>query len=81
MPLYIRDDEVDALAIKVMNMTKAPNKTEAVRRALMHELARSSKTVPLKDRVDQITLRIKARMGQNQTDFDPKKFADDMWGS
>lgn len=80
MPLYIRDDDVDALAVKVMQMTKAPSKTEAVRRALMHELDRNTQAVPVKDRVAQLTQRVKARMGPNQSDFDPKKFADDMWG-
>jgi antitoxin VapB len=33
MPLYIRDDEVDALAVKVQAVTGARTKTDAVRTA------------------------------------------------
>ncbi len=48
MSLYIRDDDVDALAKKVQQVTKAPTKTEAVRRALENELAPVEKLLPLK---------------------------------
>jgi antitoxin VapB len=34
MPLYIKDDAIDRLARRYQVLTKAPSKTEAVRRAL-----------------------------------------------
>ncbi|MDR6635537.1 hypothetical protein J2X72_004351 [Phyllobacterium sp. 1468] len=80
MSLYIRDNEVDALAVKVQRLTKAPNKTEAVRRALQNELARAQEAVPLKDRIKMIQDDVKARMGPNKPDFDMKKYTDEMWG-
>jgi antitoxin VapB len=79
MSLYIRDDEVDALAKKVQQVTKAPNKTEAVRRALQNELARAQQSIPLKERVKKLQDRVQDRVGPNKPAFDMKKFTDDMW--
>jgi antitoxin VapB len=79
LSLYIRDDDVDALAKKVQQVTKAPTKTEAVRRALENELARAEQAVPLKERVRKIQDSVRAKMGPNKPDFDMKKFTDDMW--
>lgn len=52
--LYIRDSDVDELAKKVQKLTNAPNKTEAVRRALENELARAKETIPLVERIRKI---------------------------
>lgn len=79
MPLYIRDEEVNSLVEKVMKMTKAPNKTEVVRRAMLRELERDRQSTPLIEQVNQIRQRIKARMGNNPVEFDQKKFTDEMW--
>lgn len=79
MSLYIRDNDVDALAKKVQQATNAPTKTEAVRRALQNELTRAQQTLPLRERVKKIQDKVKARMGPNASDFDMKKFTDDMW--
>lgn len=38
MPLYIKDDSIDALARRYQALTKAPTKTEAVRLALQKAL-------------------------------------------
>ncbi|MGN7964338.1 type II toxin-antitoxin system VapB family antitoxin [Brucella sp. 22210] len=51
MPLYIRDQSVDDLAIKAAKLGKAPNKTEAVRRALLNEIAHLEPAEPLEQRV------------------------------
>lgn len=78
MALFIRDDEVDALATALQKATKAGTKKEAVRRALQNELERARQRrladtlVDLQDRV--------AAMGPNDPDFDMKKFTDEMWG-
>ena len=78
MPLYIRDDEVDALATRLQRETNASSKTEAVRIALVHELERNCAAVPLRDRIAQ--LQDKARkLGLPNPDFDMKKFTDEMW--
>lgn len=79
MPLYIRDEEVNSLVEKVMKLTKAPNKTEVVRRAMLRELERDRQSTPLLEQVNQIRQRIKARMGNNRVEFDQKKFTDEMW--
>ncbi|HTN97967.1 MAG TPA: type II toxin-antitoxin system VapB family antitoxin, partial [Nordella sp.] len=51
MALFIRDDEVDALADEVRKLTKVKTKTEAVRRALQAQLAEARRALPLKDRL------------------------------
>ncbi len=78
MPLYIRDDEVDALAAKLQRETNAPSKTEAVRTALLHELERNRAKVPLRDRIVRLQEEAK-KIGLPNPDFDMKKFTDEMW--
>ncbi|MBB4186539.1 type II toxin-antitoxin system VapB family antitoxin [Sinorhizobium terangae] len=79
MSLYIRDDTVDELAKQVQQATKAPNKTEAVRRALLNELERARKAIPLKDRIKILQDGVRA-MGEDDRNFDMKKFTDEQWG-
>ena len=78
MALYIRDDEVDALAKQVQVATKASSKTEAVRSALKHELERVRKEVPLKERIRKYQEAARA-MGPDDPDLDMKEFMDEMW--
>ena len=79
MSLYIRDDAVDELARKVQKLTMAPNKTEAVRRALENELARARKSVPLVERIGRIQDAVAVQLGPNPKPFDMKAFSDDLW--
>ncbi|GGB09499.1 histidinol dehydrogenase [Brucella endophytica] len=79
MSLYIRDDEVDALARKVLKATKAPNKTEAVRRALQNELARVEATIPFRQRIRKLQDEVREIIGPNKVEYDLKKFNDEMW--
>ena len=51
MPLFIRDEEVSALADELTRVSKAPSKTAAVRQALRHELARLRASTPLEERL------------------------------
>ncbi|TIQ15788.1 MAG: hypothetical protein E5X54_37830, partial [Mesorhizobium sp.] len=44
----IRDPEVDALAIMLQRQINAPNKTQAVRIALVHELERNRQRAALR---------------------------------
>ncbi|TPJ58723.1 type II toxin-antitoxin system VapB family antitoxin [Mesorhizobium sp. B2-6-1] len=78
MPLYIRDDEVDALATKLQRETNAPSKTEAVRTALLHELERSRARKPLRERIAVLQAQ-EAALGPSDTTFDIKAFMDEMW--
>ncbi|MCA1491667.1 type II toxin-antitoxin system VapB family antitoxin [Sinorhizobium alkalisoli] len=79
MSLYIRDNAVDALAKQVQEVIKAPNKTEAVRTALQHELERAKQAIPLRGRIKKIQDDVRA-MGPDDPNFDMKKFMDEQWG-
>lgn len=79
--LHIRDETVNDLAIAVMKATNAPNKTEAVRRALQNELERLRKEVPLRERIKEIQDRVQNHIGPNPRaePFDMKAFLDEQW--
>jgi len=79
MPLYVRDDDVDALAVELQRLTKARSKTEAVRQALEPEIERSRACIPLRERLAKLQDRA-AAIGLPNRDFDLKKFTDEMWG-
>jgi antitoxin VapB len=79
MPLYVRDDDVDALAAELQKLTKARSKTEAVRLALQHEIERNRASVPLRERLAKLQERATA-IGLPNPNFDMKKFTDEMWG-
>lgn len=78
MPLFIRDDEVTAMAEKLAKLTKA-SKTDAVRAALRHELERTQASVPLRDRLARIHEKA-AKIGLPNASFDMKAYTDEMWG-
>ncbi|MCO0638131.1 type II toxin-antitoxin system VapB family antitoxin [Chelativorans salis] len=79
MPLFIRDDDVDALASELQKLTKARTKTEAVRVALQHEIERSRQSIPLAQRLAKLQDKA-AALGLPNPDFDMKKYTDKMWG-
>ncbi len=79
MALFIRDDEVDALATELQKVTKAATKKEVVRTALRNELERTRR----RDRSDKRFLQAMAladAMGPSDPNFDMKRFMDEMWG-
>jgi antitoxin VapB len=78
MPLFIRDDDVTAMAEKLAKLTKA-SKTEAVRAALRHELERTRTSVPLRERLAKIHEKA-AKIGLPNPAFDMKAYTDEMWG-
>jgi antitoxin VapB len=79
MPLYIRDNEVDALAAKVQAELGARTKTEAVRIALEHELERQNAKRPFNEKIAE-ALALADQIGPPNPDFDEKAFMDQMWG-
>jgi len=78
VPLYIRDDEVEALAVKVKALTGARTKTDAVKAALLHELERLGKRAPLLERLRPVWAMVDA-IGPLDDDFHIKSFTDEMW--
>lgn len=78
LALFIRDDTVDALAVKLQKALKAPSKTEAVRQALQRELDRVQQQRPLRDRIAKAQAMAGA-MGASDPHFDMKTFTDEMW--
>ena len=78
MPLYIRDDDVDALAGRLQRAAGARTKTEAVRQALEHELVRLEAARPLRQRLAK-SLALADAIGGGTSDFDLKSFTDAMW--
>ncbi|WP_378943545.1 type II toxin-antitoxin system VapB family antitoxin [Mesorhizobium sp. ANAO-SY3R2] len=79
MPLYIRDNEVDALAAELQAVSGAASKTEAVRTALLHKLERNRAKVPLAERLARLQARA-TEIGLPNRQFDMKRFSDEMWG-
>jgi antitoxin VapB len=79
MGLYIRDDEIDALARAVQSLTGARSKAEAVKQALLHELEQVKKAEPGPDRF-AAAKAIAASIGPSDPNFDMKAFTDEMWG-
>ncbi|MGB3312811.1 MAG: type II toxin-antitoxin system VapB family antitoxin [Albidovulum sp.] len=79
MPLYIRDDAVAQLAVRLMHMTGAENKTEAVRRALLAQIEAVQNRKPLLERIEEIRAEADT-IGAVDPGFDMKAFTDQMWG-
>jgi antitoxin VapB len=79
LSLYIRDNEVDALARQLQAAIKAPTKTEAVRIALKRELERANAVLPLSERIKKYQDAASA-LGPDDPTFDMKKFMDEAWG-
>ncbi|MER8776373.1 type II toxin-antitoxin system VapB family antitoxin [Mesorhizobium sp. M0977] len=78
MPLFIRDPDVDAMAVELQHITNARSKTEAVRTALRYEIERNRGSVPLRERLAKVK-EMARRIGPANPDFDMKKFTDQMW--
>lgn len=76
MPLNIRSREVDELAGRLARRL-GTTKTEAVRRALTHELERATPQTPLAERIRDIQERITAR-GRTGLEAD-KAFYDSLY--
>ncbi len=78
MPLYVRDDDVLALAVELQRLTNAPSKTEAVRQALRHEIERMRQALPLRNRLARSQALAEA-IGPSDPDFDMKSYTDALW--
>ncbi|WP_342162230.1 type II toxin-antitoxin system VapB family antitoxin [Methylobacterium sp. SD21] len=71
MPLYVKDPQVDALADELTSL-RGSTKTEAVRQALLNEIARAKESAraggeaDLVERTLAFTRRLRARAGSGQ---------------
>lgn len=80
MPLYIRDDKVDALAVELQAVTGAATKTEAVRAALEDAIARRRDKTSMIDGIRQAQAMVRAMGVRPNPDFDFKTFSDELSG-
>ena len=78
MPLYIRDDSVDALAVHFMKLTGAKSKTESVRNALITQTESEANRKSLLDRLAPLLKRADG-VGEANPDFGMKTFTDEVW--
>lgn len=79
MAFYIRDDAVRELADEVRKLAKSPNRTEAVRVALMNERDRLRSHKTMREKIED---RLKNRhlpLPKNRVPFDQKEFSDSLW--
>ena len=79
MPLYVKSDDVAALAEQYREIIGAASKTEALRLALTRQIAAERRATPLTDRIAALQDDV-ARLGPTDPDFDAKAFLDEMWG-
>ncbi|MGV8935833.1 MAG: type II toxin-antitoxin system VapB family antitoxin [Allorhizobium sp.] len=78
MAFIIRDEAVSALASELQEAFNLPSKTDAVRLALQHELARVRRVTALHGRIAK-SQGIAQAIGTCDADFDMKTFTDEMW--
>ncbi|MFD2182314.1 type II toxin-antitoxin system VapB family antitoxin [Rhodoplanes azumiensis] len=78
MALFIRDPAVDALAEEVRRLTRARTKTEAVRNALLAQLAQARRALPMRDRLARAQA-LADSMGPSDPTVDLKAWSDAMW--
>ncbi len=79
MPLFIRDENVDAMVTEAMKLLGAKNKTELIRRVLKTTIDQAQKSQPLLMRVENAR-RLADGLGPVDPDFDQKKFSDELYG-
>lgn len=81
MPLYIKDTTVDDLAEKVRIQLGMRTKTDAVRMALQHELQRSARSKPLRERLAALQEQADIQFAAPVHEVNMKKLMDDLWGN
>lgn len=77
MPLYVKDQEVDRLAER-LSMLRKVSKTEAVRQALSHELARAENEPTLAEKAVAMTRALNKKYSPTGLKAD-KAFIDSLY--
>lgn len=80
MPLYIKDDEVDALATEFQAISGARSKTEAVRTALKDAIERKRDKTAIIEGIRQAQAMAQAMGVRRDPDFNMKIFMDELSG-
>ena len=80
MPLYVKDVEVDRLARRVATLHRV-SKTEAVRRALTHELEREGAAPTLVERGMAFARALRERGNASEGKPADKAFIDELYGN
>lgn len=80
MPLYVRDERVNALAEEARTILKAPTKTEAIRLALQRLIEEERAKPSLGERVARLREKYALAEHASLQSFDDKAFLDRMWG-
>ncbi|HEX7881167.1 MAG TPA: type II toxin-antitoxin system VapB family antitoxin [Afipia sp.] len=78
MPLYVKDVEVDRLASRIAALHRI-SKTEAVRRALLHELEREGEATSFVERGMAIGRALRARAVPGKGAPADKAFIDSLY--
>ena len=78
MPLYVKDPEVDRLASQVAALHHI-SKTEAVRRALLHELERGDLGGPSVERTMAFVRALHDRVGPQRGEPADKAYIDSLY--
>lgn len=77
--LSIRDEQVRALALDLMQKTGAPTITAAIKQALKNETARVNEQGSLKERVEKMRREILGDAAYRKPDPNYKDSRDDLW--
>ncbi|WP_275790188.1 type II toxin-antitoxin system VapB family antitoxin [Pararhizobium gei] len=80
MPLYVRDESVNDLAIKAQRLMKTKTKTEAIRISLERAISTEENRPPLMERLKKIQDEF-AAFEPRDRDFDQKAYLDEIWGN
>lgn len=80
MPLYVRDESVNALAEQARTILKAPTKTEAIRLALQRVIQEELAKPTLGERVARLREKYALADHASLRPFDDRSFLDQMWG-
>jgi antitoxin VapB len=78
MALFVRDPEVDQLAVELQRLTHAPTKTQAIKTALQAQLRHLKRQQPVSQRIAR-ACQLADAMGPNNPNFDVKTFTNELW--
>lgn len=79
MALYVKDTDVDRMAERLAALRRI-SKTEAVRRALAHELEREGAAPSLVEKGVAFTRDLRARANPDRAGKADKRFIDSLYG-
>jgi antitoxin VapB len=79
VPLYIKDPEVSELARRYQKLSKAPTKTDAVRRALQHAIDDLADKPGLADIAVGLCRDLRAKANPSRSKSADKAFIDSLY--